>query len=291
MPAPAARKYIRQNGLAATEGRAPPSRGRSLPESEQSHMLAVRLDPKGKLHASATHMATASTSAATVRSGARRRSRRNTPAERCRAKFLRFFPDGYRDETYIEWERDYKWQAHVAWREALNPPEFKRLLLAGEFAEIAARAVRIESRTNLLFSFEKMALRDAVKPAEGARDFAEALDAWLHGPGTAPQKFEEWIRALSSLPRRQTRVLTWPLATVFGFIAQPATHMFLKPNVTREAARAYGFAFRYASKPSWDTYASLIEFAETVRRDTEDLHPRDLIDLQSFIWVQGSDEY
>jgi len=28
-----------------------------------------------------------------------------------------------------------------------------------------------------------------------------------------------------------------------------------------------------------------------VRSDTADLEPRDMIDLQSFIWVQGSDEY
>jgi hypothetical protein len=28
-----------------------------------------------------------------------------------------------------------------------------------------------------------------------------------------------------------------------------------------------------------------------VRRDLRDLTPRDMIALQSFIWVQGSDEY
>ncbi len=39
------------------------------------------------------------------------------------------------------------------------------------------------------------------------------------------------------------------------------------------------------------SYASLLEFAEQVRRDTRDLRPRDMIDLQSFIWVLGSDEY
>jgi hypothetical protein len=35
----------------------------------------------------------------------------------------------------------------------------------------------------------------------------------------------------------------------------------------------------------------LLEFAARVRRDTRDLGPRDMIDAQSFIWVQGSDEY
>jgi hypothetical protein len=52
---------------------------------------------------------------------------------------------------------------------------YRSLLDAGEYVEIDARAVRIESRTNLLFSFEKMAIRDAVKSQEGARAFAEGL--------------------------------------------------------------------------------------------------------------------
>ena len=79
--------------------------------------------------------------------------------------------------------------------------------------------------------------------------------------------------------------------TVFGFLAQPDRHVFLKPVVTKLAARRYGFPFQYASRPAWPTYASLLAFAATVRRDLRDLRPRDTIDLQSFIWVQGSDEY
>ena len=79
--------------------------------------------------------------------------------------------------------------------------------------------------------------------------------------------------------------------TVFGFIAEPETHVFLKPNVTREAARQYGYDFRYRSRPAWDVYANLLDFAAVVRRDQRDLRPRDQIDIQSFLWVQGSDEY
>ena len=86
-------------------------------------------------------------------------------------------------------------------------------------------------------------------------------------------------------------MLTWPVVTVFGFIAAPDRHIFLKPNVTKLAAREYGFDFQYRSRPAWDTCKSLLDFAETVRRDLRDLRPRDMIDLQSFIWVQGSDEY
>ena len=214
-------------------------------------------------------------------------------AIRCRRKFLRFFPGGFKDDTYVDWERDYKWETHRHWEEVLSLEEFGRLLGDGEFKEIAARAVRVEqrSRHSMIFSFEKMALRDAVKSEDGARTFAEGLYDFLHGAGGVEQRFERWVEAVAALPRKQTRVLTWPLVTVFGFIAQPETHIFLKPTVTRIAARRYDFDFSYQSRPSWQTYSSLLQFAEQVRRDQRDLKPRDMIDIQSFIWVQGSDEY
>jgi len=222
----------------------------------------------------------------------RTQTRQSSPdAVRCRRKFLRFFPGGFYDETYLDWERNYKWQAHERWMEMLGPAEHEALLDRRRYSDVAARAVAIESRTNLLFSFEKMALRDAVKPAEGARAFAVGLFEMLYGVGTMESRFERWRDVVAELPRRQTRVLTWPVLTVFPFLALPETHFFVKPNVTRLAAREYGYDFAYQSRPSWATYASALGFAEMVRRDLRDLRPRDMIDLQSFIWVQGSDEY
>jgi hypothetical protein len=223
--------------------------------------------------------------------GSNRTSAPSAGARRCRRQFLRFFPGGFRDETYLAWERDYKWAAHERWDALLNRAALRALLRDGNYVEAAARAVRIESRTNLLFSFEKMALRDAVRSPAAAKAFASGLYDYLYGPGSIEHKFERWIETIDALPRRQTRVLTWPLVTVFGFIALPETHIFLKPNVTRLAAKEYGFDFHYKSRPTWETYASLLAFAEQVRHDLRDLRPRDMIDVQSFIWVQGSDEY
>jgi len=212
-------------------------------------------------------------------------------ALRCRKLFLKFFPKGFQDAKYFDWERGYKQAAHERWNEVLSQDAYAARLKKKEFSEIAADAVRIESRTNLLFSFEKMALRDAVKSEEGARAFSEGLYEFLHGAGDLRDKFERWVEVVANLPRKQTRVLTWTNVTVFGFIAQPETHIFLKPNTTRNAAREYGFEFEYKSRPSWTIYENLLEFAETIRRDQSDLRPRDMIDLQSFMWVIGSEEY
>jgi hypothetical protein len=212
-------------------------------------------------------------------------------ARRCRAKFLRYFRKGFFDALYVDWERGYKSDAHDRWTAALDLEVFRKLMRAGDYAEIAARVVAIEARTNLLFSFEKMALRDAVKSKSGSRAFAEGLYDFLHGPDDLETRFDRWIEVVAKLPRRQTRVLTWPVVTVVGFLAQPQTHIFLKPVVTRKAAERYGFDFNYRSRPSWETYSSLLAFARAVRMDLREMRPRDMIDIQSFLWVQGSDEY
>jgi hypothetical protein len=209
----------------------------------------------------------------------------------CRKKFLFYFKKGFADQKYYDWERGYKWEAHVVWLEMLNKKEFKRLLDAGEYIEIANRATRIESKTNLLFSFEKMALRDAVKSEDGAKAFATGLYNFIYGNGKLQKRFEQWVEVVAELPRKQTRVLTWPLVTVFGFIANPDEHIFLKPKITKIAAEKYGFDFKYTSRPNWETYSNYLEFAEVVGQDVFDLQPKDMMDVQSFLWVMGSDEY
>ena len=210
---------------------------------------------------------------------------------KAKRKFLYYFPEGFEGTKYISWERDYKWNAHEEWKKLLNRTVFKQMLAEKQFLEIAKRAIKIESATNLLFSFEKMAFRDAVKTNESAQLFAEGLFEYMYGQGSLKEKFDSFRDMLAELPRKQTRVLTWPLQTVFGFIAHPTKHIFLKPMVTKAAAKKYDYDLIYKSAPTWETYESMLDFAATIKKDINNLKPRDMIDLQSFIWVLGSEEY
>lgn len=212
---------------------------------------------------------------------------------RARRKFLRVFPGGFSDATYLEWERDYKVESHRRWRAQLGEAPFRALLAAREFREIAMRALKVEqqSRHSMVFTFEKMALRDAVKTPAGSARFAQALFEFLHSQSPPAPRFDRWIGELGRLPRRQARLVTWPVATVFGFLAQPRTHIFVKPLVMRRAAAACGYSLTYRSRPSSEVYQQFLSLARLVRRGVSDLGPRDMIDIQSFLWVQGSDEY
>jgi hypothetical protein len=222
-----------------------------------------------------------------------KRSNTNTIRNRkkCLNKFLYYFRKGYDDPKYISWEREYKETAHKQFQDQLNQRAFRSLLEKKKFNTIAEAAVKIESRTNLLFSFEKMALRDAIKGPGGAEIFATGLFDYIYGSNNLEERFESFVKAVEKLPRKQTRVLTWPLVTVFGFIANPKEHMFLKPIVTKTAAKKYDYPFTYTSRPNWNTYQSLLQFAAEVKKDSKQYHPKDHIDLQSFIWVMGSEEY
>ncbi len=136
-----------------------------------------------------------------------------------------------------------------------------------------------------------MAIREALRTAEASKHFSESLYNLIYGQENPKDRFNDFVAILTLLPRKQTRVLTWPLVTVFGFIAKPKHNIFLKPKVTRMAAENYRFNFDYSPQPNWNTYQSLKQFAKQIKSDLSDLKPKDYIDLQSFIWTLGSDEY
>jgi len=208
-----------------------------------------------------------------------------------RKRFLRIFPDGFYDERYIDWEHTYKSEAHKLWTKTLGQEEFKRLIRKREFPEIATRALAVESRCTFLFSFEKMALRDALRSSNGASIFADGLYNLLHEKAPLKNKFVEWIISVSELPRKQSRVLSWPIVTFFPYIAQPQKHMIMKPTAMRIAAEELGFDLEYSSKPSFTTYERLLQFGDLTRDAIKDLKPRNNHDVQTFLWVIGSSEY
>jgi hypothetical protein len=61
--------------------------------------------------------------------------------------------------------------------------------------------------------------------------------------------------------------------------------VFLKPEVTNAAATTLGFNLNYAASPNWLTYSRLLMMGRVYMEQLAELKPRDLIDVQSFIWV------
>jgi hypothetical protein len=96
---------------------------------------------------------------------------------------------------------------------------------------------------------------------------------------------------VADLPRVKSRVLSWPILTVFPYLAQPKKHMIMKPSAMRFAAGELGYDLDYSSKPTYRTYERLVHLADLTGEAIADLRPRDYHDLQTFLWVIGSAEY
>jgi hypothetical protein len=68
-------------------------------------------------------------------------------------------------------------------------------------------------------------------------------------------------------------------------------HLFLKPSVTQEAAERRAFLLNYQPHPLWLTYSCRLKLGETLMKDLADMKPRDMIDIQSFIFVTSDSSY
>ena len=81
----------------------------------------------------------------------------------------------------------------------------------------------------------------------------------------------------------------WTVATYLPFLWRPESHMFLKPEVTKDFAARVGHRFASDYEPRLDlaVYESLLDLASKTAAELAELKPRDRIDVQSFIWVVG----
>jgi hypothetical protein len=191
-------------------------------------------------------------------------------------RFLEFMPGGFQGERILE-EREYKLKAHQA-LDAVLGADKAGAATPEDASKVRAAAVWI----NLLSPYESMHLKAALESSSGPA-FLQAAARFASGD----------VNGGGAGMRQAMRghgALTWPIATYFPFLWNPAEHMFLKPTVTRDFAERIGHPFQYDYAPDIDgsVYQSLIDLAQHTKHALASLKPRDYIDVQSFIWVVGA---
>ena len=193
--------------------------------------------------------------------------------------FLEQYPLGFYGDRFIKCERDYKVQAHQLGQETLNKRELARLLSTDGFAEISRRVLGVSNATNLIFPNEKMSLRDGLRSPDSQAAFVKSLFDLLYGDDDLNLRFERYAGVLERIGAAK-----WTIATYFLFIVYPEQYAFLKPTVTQNAADISGFEINYRPALNWHTYRSVLAFSNYLKAELVELSPRDMIDVQSFMW-------
>jgi hypothetical protein len=192
-----------------------------------------------------------------------------------RNRFLKFFPNGFHSDGYTGQERDYKLAAKAKLDEAAP---LARAVDGKGFGEAVLAVFRA---TNMLSPFEKTRLQDVLRGPR-ADDFVQAAARFTLDGGRANLLAME--QALK--PHDNAK---WTVVTYLPYLWRPDTHMFLKPEATKDFATRVGhrFASDYEARLHLPVYESLLDLVSRTAQELADLRPRDRIDIQSFIWVVG----
>lgn len=199
-------------------------------------------------------------------------------------RFIANYPNGFEDASFVKTMRDASMAGHKFCTNLLNQEELSRLIEEGCFGAVCDRARHVESTTNLLTKSERKALHDALELPACQKIFALALADLLYGTEAEEARFKHFLRALNILQLNK-----WPFATLFSFIRHPLQQAFIKPAAIQNAARALCWRISYKPEPNWKTYDAVLRLYGYVRANLleEGMMPRDLIDVQSFIWSIG----
>lgn len=203
------------------------------------------------------------------------------------ARFRRVFPLGFLDPNFGPWERDYKLRAVTFAQE-----EFAADRLAALFAEerhdrVFEVVLAAVAKTNLIHPrWERSKL--AALDAGARREVAAGLFEFLHGDAPYPERLERFGSILG-----EYGVGKWTIASYLGFIYAPEERPFVKPQAVQYAANALHRDLHYDSRPNARTYEAVIRLHTDVRAELGKvgLEPRDMIDVQTFLWVGSSMGY
>ena len=192
-----------------------------------------------------------------------------------RERFLHWFAGGFSSPAYLVDERSYKLVAKKRLEETTPVEEAASGSGHGEAVLAAFR------RTNLLYPIEKTRLQALLRGPD-ADAFIQAAARFTLGDRKAALATMERLLG----PHDNAK---WTVVTYLPFLWRPEEHIFLKPEVTKDFATRvqHPLEHDYESELRLDVYESLLNLADGIRQNFGDLGPRDMIDVQSVIWVVG----
>ena len=190
---------------------------------------------------------------------------------------------GFSDERFVDDEIEYKRTASKKALELLSAEELRRLIVEENYDEVTGRIREVAQATNLLFMSVPRQGDLSVLHSDGLNKaaFCEAFLDLLWGSGDGPERLNRYIGFVNDegLPSK------WSFPTYFLFLAHPGSESIVKPEAMHWFCKAVEHEGIWSSEPSSSTYSALLALLRELGEELAASAPRDMVDLQSFIWV------
>lgn len=208
------------------------------------------------------------------------------------AVFEQLFPGGFQGEAFTKDERGvpgatgklgYKEAAITLAKQALSAEAFA----STPPEELFKNAVAVLAGTNIAFPMTDVIPFRQLEGDDRAKALA-GLKELLHGSGPYGERLERFTGSLNIKEAGgEARKVTWPLATIFGGLFDPAQHVCVKPTAFAAQALMLGVAVEKTQPVNAAGYALFLEVAQKTKAALIEAghQPRDLVDVYSFIYT------
>lgn len=190
---------------------------------------------------------------------------------------------GFAHEPFVADEISYKRHTAVKARDLLGRRALQDLLATAAYDDLLERLEKIGRDNNLLWTAQPSRgdLAILYAPNLNKWDFAEQIRALLYSQRPTPDKLETFVDycTAAELPNK------WTFPTYFMFMTRPHADMFIKPSVAKWFLKFMGLGELYTAVPSADMYERYKKNCHGLLAELADQGAKDMIDIQSFIWV------
>jgi len=200
------------------------------------------------------------------------------------ALIRRYIPNwsSFSDPRFVKNEVDYKQVTISKARDLLSKEQLQNLIAEGKFDEFLDRLKTIGKDNNLLWDNNPSSgdLNIIRQPELDKPSFCNSVFDLLYGPGPSHERlgrYSEYVKSMG-LPNK------WTFPTYFLFICHPGTEIFVKPTIVQWFLKFLESEFKYTSDPTAENYTRIRGAYQQLRDELEDFEPRDMVDIQSFVW-------
>ncbi len=197
--------------------------------------------------------------------------------------FLKRFSGGLHGAVYLRGERNYKADASALAMSYFSKDVFEEKIVNQDWVLLATQLKKIFS-INLLSKYERIKLADALNDEKNHKDICQCFYMLLHHEKKLSSRID-----LAAKKLEKFELDKWPIVSYLLFAVFPDKYMFVKPTMTKEAAENRGFDIQYSSQVNGNTYEKVLLLSQDLFKrlqndERNQLHPRDMIDVQGFMW-------